>query len=865
MAIIDDPVIVRAPAAQQELSNESGLLLRVPSADRVLELIAVFTTITGLIGLGCALAGIFHAPQVLLASLLLSGWYAYRTQGRDAFPGVTPRWVHLALLLAITLFFRLPAYQYVLGGQDEGLYVNIAHHIERTGAVAVHDDVKRQLLQTPFLQRYVEDNQVTPDSYLAGIYSRDYKNGKVEFQFYHLFPVWMALSSGTFGPHAGVYALTFLSLLSVLFFYRLTLLLTNSRSAALLAGGLLALNPLHAFFSKFPVTEVPTLAFSLIGFTCLVAAWSSKTAERQSRWMWLSALAFLCLFTTRISGFMYVPFFVAIAMAALVFDSNTSRRTAIQHWAIMVIALYFLSVIYGLIWSHSYSHDIYVKSFEPIFGNLWKFFVAAISIVGVGLWAALAMLLGDSDRRAKLALKMGRPLSRLPGLLVFTALLLGLLKIYWLGWTQHYASDSWLVFWHLSGAGWKAAAATSIATLIVYLGPLLLLAFLALVSRRQTDPRLEFLRWFVSGFFVYALLLQWTVPYGPYYARYMLSELVPYLILLVVCVWAGLRVGGARAALTAALFLSMVYAAGLSAAQLGKSEDDGANEALTRLTRPVESDDLILLDTAGLDTSVIKTPLLYTFGKRVVTVGNAALRDPGYIAELSSMYDDLFLISADPTPPPGYTMLDSVRFKVMAFQRTHMFPRDLVPTQNIVLYLYRLGHPQLMLGKVEHFLPGMPWMAWFSTGWYSPEDWGVWSKGKLARLNIDARQLPDINGLVLQLDANVFVTPSHPQQRVKVSVDGQLVAEYRVVYPATTLTMNIPIDQTQIESGQRIPIDFALPDAISPEAVGAGADTRVVALGLVSLRIEAPPQAFTGPSPAKAPIAAPNPRRAYSN
>ena len=94
--------------------------------------------------------------------------------------------------------------------------------------------------------------------------------------------------------------------------------------------------------------------------------------------------------------------------------------------------------------------------------------------------------------------------------------------------------------------------------------------------------------------------------------------------------------------------------------------------------------------------------------------------------------------------------------------------------------------------------------------------------------------------------------------------EAESAAEYRVVYPATTLSINIPIDQTQIESGQRIPIDFALPDAISPEAVGAGADTRVVALGLVSLRVEAP-QASTGPSPAKASIAAPNPRRAYSN
>ncbi|MEO6966882.1 MAG: hypothetical protein ABI132_00265 [Rhodanobacteraceae bacterium] len=824
------------------------------TVDRVLDLVVAFTIITSLVGLAAALAGVFHAAQVLLGSLLLTGWYAYRTQRRSALPGIAPRWWHVALLVVVALFFRLPAYHYVLGGQDEGLYVNIAHYIERTGGIEAHDTVKQRLLHTPAIQQYVQDNQVTVDSYLAGVYSRDFKNGKVEFQFYHLLPVWMALFYGIFGSTFGIYALTFFALLSVLFCYRLTLLLTRSHNAALTAGALLALNPLHAFFSKFPVTEVPTLAFSLGGFTLLAAYWSADIERRQQRWLILSVLMFLCLFVTRISGFMYVPFFIALAVATLACDADAQRRRLMQRWAIAATAAYLISVVYGLTWSHSYSHDIYLAVFEPLLGEHWKAGVVVIVVGALLLWLGVAILARKPEWRSRFGGWIAGPLNILLGFIVFVALLIGLLKIYRLAWTSRYASDPWLADkWHLAGGGWQSVGATSLWTLMVYLGPLLVLAFLVLIGRRQVDPRIGFLRWFVAGFFAYALLLQWAIPYGPYYARYLLSELVPYLILFVVCAWSALRVGGGRAALSAALFLSVIYAAALSAAQIGKSEDDGAYQALARLTAPIEGNDLILLNTLdqnGPDTSLLKTPLLYTFGRNVVTVGNAALANPEYLAELDAIYDDLFLISPDPVPPPGFTLLDGVRFRVLAFQPTHFFPRGLVPTQDTVLYLFRLDHAQFPLGSVQSFTPGVAWVQWLGLGWGGAESWGVWSTANHAEMSINPRQLPDVkNGLILQLDARVFVTSAHSQQRVDISVDGVLIDHYSVVYPATILAIQIPISEELLKSPRRIEIDFALPGAVSPEAIGEGDDARQLAIGLIDVSVSANTQADALPSP----------------
>jgi len=832
------------------------------TVDRILELVAAFTIITSLVGLIAALAGVFHAPQVLLGSMLLTGCYAYKTHGREVLPGVQPRWRHLILLALICVFFRIPVYHYILGGQDEGLYINIAQHIEHSGGIDAQDSLRQKLERSPYLQRYLQDNRIaegdSPTLYLLGVYARETANAHLVFQFYYLFSVWMAMFAGLFGAVFAAYALTFFALLSVAFFYRLALLLTRSYHAALAAGGLLALNPLHAFFSKFPVTEVPTLAFSLIGFTLLAAYWSADASERQRRWLVLSVLAFLCLFTTRISGFMYMPFFIALAVATLACDQDLQRRRGIQRWAIGVSVVYLASVAYGLHWSRYYSRDTYLTSFEPLFGQHWKLVVDLILVAGFAGWAAVGAWARNPERRARIAGWFVRPADILISFIAFAALLLGLLKIYWLGWTPHYAGDPSLGLesrWQLAHGGWHAALATGLWTLVVYIGPLLAIAFFCLIGRRQADPRLQFLRLFLAGFFAYIALLQWIIPFGPYYARYLLSELVPYLILFVVCAGLALRAGGGRAALSAALFLTVVYATALSTAQIGKSENDGAHAALERLVRSIEPNDLILLNTldqSGPNTSEVKTPLVYTFARTVVTVGDAALADTGYLAKLNSLYDDLFLISPDPSPPQGFSLLDSVRFKVTTFRSTHLYPRELTSKEDVLLYLYRLDRPQVPMLSILSFAFGQPWAEWLRDGWGNPEAWGVWSDGKSATLAIDPRQLPSGHDLTLQLDAQVYVSPNHPQQQIDVSLNGQPAGHYRVVYPSTALITRIPIRQEQIASSRRLLIVFSLPDAISPKSLGSSGDPRQLGIGLIdaTVSIESQAQPQQPPAPA---------------
>jgi len=827
--------------------------------DKGLELLVVWVLLASAIGLVSALAGHFLPTQVWLASLMLVGIYAWRTHGASAALGVSADWRHLLLLSLICLFFRLPAYHYVLGGQDEGLYVNISQYIERTGSVDVHDDVLNQLKGSSYVGTYLAENRFADNTYVPGVYVPDTNGSRLEFQFYHLFPVWMALFAGIFGSTFGIYALSFSAWLSVIFFYRLALVVSGSRRTALVAGLLLALNPLHAFFSKFPVTEIPTLAFSLMGFTYLAAFWSETNAVRSYRWLWISAACFGALFFTRISGFMYVPFFIALAIASTIMDTQLARRRAASAWALGIVVLYALSVLYGLHWSGQYAGDIYDLSFGRIFQDKWHTDVAIIASIVFAAWFALTLLARSVVTRERMRRYLMEPIRRCIGIIVLLALIVGIFKIYRLGWTDHSAHDDWLNgVWHLAHAGVPAIESSSLYALLVYLGPLLPACFLVMVIRRQSDPRIEFLRLFASGFFVYVAVLQWTVPYGPYYARYLLSELVPYLTLLVVLVWSGMSSTSWKTAIKGMLAISMAYMGLVSAAQLGKSENDGLYGSLKQLLAQVDDSDLVMInrDQAGLPTAdEIKTPIVFTFGRNALSVTDNSLTDRGYLAALDAQYDDVYLVSTSAALPPGFDSLGSTRVTDWAYAMTHQYPRKLVLRGNKRLYLSRLSRIVLPFARGQRFDSAGPWNNWLTSGWDEPESWGTWSSSRHAELTIDTRQLPgSTSGLRLQLDTNAFVTANHPRQHIHVFLNEAAVGVYDVEYPKSTLSINVDIPPDTLASSRMIRIGFELPDAVSPKSLGISADERVLALGLtmvtaIRLGSSLPPAPLDSPRP----------------
>jgi lysophospholipase L1-like esterase len=149
--------------------------------------------------------------------------------------------------------------------------------------------------------------------------------------------------------------------------------------------------------------------------------------------------------------------------------------------------------------------------------------------------------------------------------------------------------------------------------------------------------------------------------------------------------------------------------------------------------------------------------------------------------------------------------------------------------------------PLIQLGQVIPFGKGQIGseylinVAGFSAegwGWTYPETWGAWSEGSKAKIVMPLPKNYSSKSLSLQLNLRALLSPSHTKQRVTVLVDGQTTQE-------ATLSKG---DQNMIEiplkylapKQEFVTLEFKLPDAVTPKAIGLGDDSRQLAIGIVS-------------------------------
>lgn len=654
---------------------------------RGLELLAVLVLAVSIAGLFAMRLGVFYAWQIWLIGFLCTYFYS-RLAPIDLKPIVAgpPVW-HLVVVVAVALAFRLTPYVYQLGGQDEGIYTNMAAHLIRTGGLQPFDAVLEGISKVDVREAYLQGNY-HPKHYVPGIYGT---SGGLEFQFYHLFPVWLAMFGAILGVENIGYGLTFLSLVSLLFFQRLAHVLTNSPKAGLVAGLLLALNPLHAFFSKFPVTEVATLAFSAISFTFLALNWKASEGTPRRRYLILSLAALAMLFMMRISGFLYLPLVLGVMFLALLLDRGLEERRRLVQWAVGALVLYGASVLYGLRWSGIYSRDIYASSFEPLLGPHWSAKLAVIACVIAALWMTLSILVWKETKQKWMRHVVDRMAMLLPAV-IFIATAIALWKAYKLGYSDAYADHPWYgrVF-NLSHRGRHSVQSISLIASAFYLSPFMLLAFYTACAKRRLDPALAVLLVFVAGIYSYLAALQWVLPYQPYYARYLASEFVPYVILFVVSVWATSEPGGVRRFITFALVVSGLWGGVLSAMQLGKNEHEGVAPSLVRLSSHFDPKDIVFLDTSLTAPLAheLKTAMVYTYGLNVVTVTQQDLGEQGYAQRLLMPYHDVFYITRNPVAPAGFTELDSVDFMEKNYCHAALPPAKICTRSDSRLMLYK--------------------------------------------------------------------------------------------------------------------------------------------------------------------------------
>ncbi|OGT56358.1 MAG: hypothetical protein A3E01_10905 [Gammaproteobacteria bacterium RIFCSPHIGHO2_12_FULL_63_22] len=674
------------------------------SHDALLERLVVFLVSASLAGVVLAVAGFFLAPLAVAMAGLCTWAYHLRVRGSASPAPNESRLLYIGPILLVALCFRLAPFDYVMGGQDQGLYTNIAAHLVQTHGIALADPELHRLAGSAAQANYQRDNYVDP--FLPGVYTSDDGKLKLTFQFYHLFPVWLAMFAGLFGASAATYGLTFLSLVSIIFFHRLATQLTGSPRLGALAGLMLALNPLHAFFSRFPVTEVPTLAFSLIGFTLIAVYSGTRPGERRSRWLWLSALAFGCLFLTRISGFLYLPIVLALGTIPLVLDDDRERALGLARWALATSVLYLASVAYGLAWSRPYSISIYHESFSRVGGHHWPTMMVGLFVFAAVVWSSAWLRPGGTVGRM-LAWAAMR-LSRWMGLALLLALVAGCYRIYVFAFTGTYTGvNPFSLFPGTTAQGWSSVPHSSLVAIALYLCPVLFLAFVWLAQLRWNPPG-RFFVFFLLCITAYVAVFNWFMPYQPYYGRYLVSELLPYSLLFVVCALGWTRQPTGRKWLSASLGLAGLYFLVLSAGQVGKHADEFARESIARLADVADDGDVILLDDANSEKFTpreIKTTLVYTFNRHVISINRERWLDVGYLDGLDAVYDDVYLATQSLDVPSGFERVDAMRMHANGFIRYAGPPWRTGRKLDANLVVYRMARPAYGVGSHQVFSP----------------------------------------------------------------------------------------------------------------------------------------------------------------
>ena len=120
--------------------------------------------------------------------------------------------------------------------------------------------------------------------------------------------------------------------------------------------------------------------------------------------------------------------------------------------------------------------------------------------------------------------------------------------------------------------------------------------------------------------------------------------------------------------------------------------------------------------------------------------------------------------------------------------------------------------------------------VFLNSGWSVPENWGTWSDKKTALITLP---LPAKSPNILQIQAQAFITDKHPTQEIEIWINGKFQKRDLLTKRlANIINVEIPKEMMILDA---IKIEFKFPDTISPKDVGAGSDTRALALGIESL------------------------------
>ena len=211
-------------------------------------------------------------------------------------------WFVISGLLLLAIFLFSQPYQYLDGGWDPGNYINTGVHLAREGTIVYKDEILKgddyeiKNLTNVFIRRDGLGIKY------PGLYIKDADSGIVVPQFFHLYPVWVAIFYKIGGLPFAFYVNSFFALGAVIIIFLLGRYFLG-RPYGFLAAFLLIINVIEIWNARFATAEILGQFFLLAGFYF----WVRYRETDEGLFAFLSGLALGEFLTTNIISVLIVP------------------------------------------------------------------------------------------------------------------------------------------------------------------------------------------------------------------------------------------------------------------------------------------------------------------------------------------------------------------------------------------------------------------------------------------------------------------------------------------------------------------------------------------------------------------------------
>jgi len=793
--------------------------------DRTASFLLAWLPSTGIAALGLLLAQCYTAQRAFLLGTLAALFLLralWKAQDSTPWPacGAWP----LFIILLLAAIIRWPGALHMQGGQDPGVYVAMAGHYNLYGRIDIDDPIRPELTSAEAVERYDANNR--RGVYEPGIYTDTDRPNRYFPRFYHLQSLWMAMAGALLGMENAATSQFFFGLVSLFFLSLVAMRLARKPAFGLAYAAALAILPFHVFFSKFPISEMPTLAFAAMAAYAMLRHHERPDDPAASHWLLAGVLAFFCVFLMRISGFLYLPLLMIGAVGSHVgIKEDRARRRWMIFW-FGTLLLYACSVIYGLIWTAPYSEEIYSTGLGSTLYAATRWWlpltitITALFFIATRAESARLSLRPWSERAMTIGLRMAP-------LIVGCGALYATTRIYQLAFTDHYQGHSWYdVFWHASHGGPHILLLSAVLVVAEHATPLVAAALLPALAGNTKDPARVLLVVMVTVACVYSSFVQWFVPYQYYYTRYLLSETIPLAMLLVFVragdwwerpplrLWLGLAAG-----------VTLVYCAWFSWPLVGFREARGAGTSLARIAQHLDKDDVLIVDTRGIAVpGMITTPLRLWFDKRVYVLNDPkSLQD--VVSDLKAAnLSDIYLMTGKSIVIPDFSPVERVTYNQQVMTPRAYIPRT-ATDQSLRLSLYALNEREWVSSALLS-AKGVPLRGLPDDCCTGVQGDRIWTSGE-AEIRLPG--LPhDKRRLILQMHG---FRADYAGANVHAYIDGHLLP--KIDSAAKELQFDVIGVNTQSDFGLRI-----TSSQFVPWELGLNDDKRHLGIDIDSIRFE---------------------------